>query len=275
MALTDFTYSKDVFQVVKCKSCDFHFTNPIPTEEEIGNYYKSEEYISHTSTSKGLVNKLYNLVRNFTLKQKVDLLKDLIPDLEKQHVLDFGSGTGHFLNKVKRASASAEGIEPDEDARKFALDNFSVNLHPTSFLDVLEEEKYAVITSWHVVEHIYHLKRDLLKLTNSIKKGGYYIIAVPNRESYDAKVYGSFWAAYDVPRHLYHFTEKDIVNLMEQFSFTKVKTIGMKFDSFYVSMLSEKYKGGSIVSAFVNGLKSNLKAKNGGFSSQIYIFRKN
>jgi predicted SAM-dependent methyltransferase len=127
---------------------------------------------------------------------------------------------------------------------------------------------------WHVLEHVYHLKRDIAELVRILKPDGSLIIAVPNMSSKDAKQYKEFWAAYDVPRHLYHFQKETIVNLMSQFNLSCKEILPMKFDSYYVSMLSEKYKNGKLVSGVLNGLKSNLDAKSGGFSSQIYVFRK-
>ncbi|MES2589856.1 MAG: class I SAM-dependent methyltransferase [Bacteroidota bacterium] len=270
--VTDNMITKEKFTIVKCSDCNFHFTNPIPSEDFIGKYYKGDAYVSHSSSKKGLINKIYNIVRSYTLNKKVALLKDLNVGNE---VLDIGAGTGHFLNACKQKGFSVIGLEPDEDARKFAKDNFKVDLFPLEKLTSIEESSKDIITMWHVLEHVYHLKRDFEILTKILKPSGRIIIAVPNLESYDAQVYSELWAAYDVPRHLYHFRKKDIENLANHFGFKVEKVKPMKFDSFYVSMLSEKYKNGSIVKAFINGFKSNSKAKDFGYSSQIYILSKN
>ncbi|HRO76396.1 MAG TPA: class I SAM-dependent methyltransferase [Crocinitomicaceae bacterium] len=272
MNVTDYMITKEEFTIQRCKKCDFHFTNPRPEESVNGNYYKSEDYISHSSTQKGVVNKLYNLVRSYTLKKKRKLIEKLT---NERNLLDIGSGTGHFLNECKTKGWNTLGLEPDTDARLFAKTNFNVELSPIEELYALEHEKYNVVTMWHVLEHVYHLQKDVSQIVSLIKKDGYFVIAVPNHKSWDAQQYQFFWAAYDVPRHLYHFSEDNVKALMQNFGMTHVKTLPMKFDSFYVSMLSEKYKNGSIVKAFFNGLKSNLKAKSGfGYSSQIYIFKK-
>lgn len=272
MEPTDNMISKEKFRIVSCLSCGFHFTNPIPTEEKIGLYYKSENYISHSSSKKGLVNKVYNIVRKYTLLKKIQLLRNLNVGNE---ILDIGAGTGHFLNACKSKGFSVFGLEPDEDARVFAKKQFNIELFPIENLENVEEDSKDIITMWHVLEHIYHLKRDFEKITKIIRKTGKIIIAVPNLESYDAQIYQELWAAYDVPRHLYHFRKKDIQNLAKQFHFKLEKVIPMKFDSFYISMLSEKYKRGSVFKALLNGLKSNMKATKFGYSSQIYILSKN
>lgn len=272
MTIKDHMITQEIFSIQRCSDCDFHFTNPRPTEEVIGHYYKSENYISHSSSKKGIINKLYNKVRSYTLKQKRHILEGLT---ENRNLLDIGSGTGHFFNECKNNGWNAIGLEPDNDARDFALTNFNIQLSPIERLYELEKAFVDVVTMWHVLEHVFHLKKDVEQIASLIKQDGYFIIAVPNRESWDAKYYKEFWAAYDVPRHLYHFSEKNMIQLVEQFGLKHHQTLPMKFDSFYVSMLSEKYIKGSLVKAFFNGLKSNRKAKSeGGFSSQIYIFKK-
>ena len=263
--------TKEVFTIQKCTSCGFHFTNPIPSEDAIGAYYKSEDYVSHSSTNKGLVNKLYNLVRTITLSKKVSLIRS---HSKGNSVLDIGSGTGHFLNACKQNGLDVQGLEPDNDARTFAKDNFDLDLEPLDNLLAIESDSKDVITMWHVLEHVYHLKRDIGQITRVLKQDGALFIAVPNMNSYDAKVYKEYWAAYDVPRHLYHFQENTIKQLFSQFDMVCVDVLPMKFDSYYVSMLSEKYKGGSIVKAFFNGWLSNMKSKSNGYSSQIYVFKK-
>jgi 2-polyprenyl-3-methyl-5-hydroxy-6-metoxy-1,4-benzoquinol methylase len=267
----DYTVSKKKFTIVKCEACDFHFTNPIPVAKEIGEYYKSESYISHSSSSKGLINKIYHKVRTYTLKQKVKLIQSKTNGLDH---LDIGAGTGHFINATTQAGFNTLGLEPDKDARQLANSTFKVNIQPLDELHKLEDNSRDVITLWHVLEHVYDLQKDVTKMTSILKEDGVMIVAVPNRNSYDAKKYKEFWAAYDLPIHLYHFVPNDIRNLFGQFNMEVKEVLPMKFDSYYVSMLSEKYKGGNIVSAFVTGLKSNMKADDESYSSQIYILKK-
>jgi 2-polyprenyl-3-methyl-5-hydroxy-6-metoxy-1,4-benzoquinol methylase len=273
MSLKDNMITKEDFNVVSCKSCGFHFTSPIPSIDDIGRYYKSEDYISHSSSKKGFINSIYNRVRNYTLKQKVKLVSDFSTG---KNLLDVGSGTGHFLNQAKLDGFSVQGLEPDSDAVDFAKQNFNIDLEPLSTLYHIEANSKDVITMWHVLEHVYDLQKDFTQLVNVLKPNACLVIAVPNMESYDANYYKEMWAAYDVPRHLYHFRKNDINFLAEKHNCKLIAVKPMKFDSFYVSMLSEKYKGGNIVKAFFVGLKSNMRAsKNGGYSSQIYILRKN
>lgn len=267
----DYTVSKETFSIVRCNACDFHFTNPIPPIEKIGNYYKSESYVSHSSTNKGIVNKLYQKVRKRTLKQKVKLVKRVGKGVD---VLDIGAGTGHFLNACKQGGLNPVGLEPDEDARKYALTNFDLVIRPIEDLYKLGDNTKDVITMWHVLEHVYNLRKDVEQIERVLKDDGTLIVAVPNRSSYDAKKYKAHWAAYDLPIHLYHFVPKDIATLFGQFGFELQEILPMKYDAFYVSMLSEKYKGGNLLRAFFTGLRSNWAADKSSYSSQIYILKK-
>jgi len=267
----DYTVSQDRFQIVKCSECGFHFTNPIPDETKIGEYYKAESYISHSSTNKGFINKLYQRVRKHTLKQKLKLIQR---SSRGKALLDIGAGTGHFLNTCQQAGYEVTGLEPDKDARAFALENFNLHLDPIEELYQQEEKSKDVITMWHVLEHVYHLKKDVKQIEKVLKADGTLIVAVPNMRSFDAQYYKEFWAAYDLPIHLYHFQPNDIRNLFATVGMEVKEVLPMKFDAYYVSMLSEKYKGGSMIRAFFNGWRSNMKAKSDSYSSQIYILKK-
>ena len=270
MDVKDHMITKENFVIVECDDCKFHFTNPIPSKENIGPYYKSEEYISHSSSNKGIINFLYNKVRVKTLRQKLCWIKN---EVKGRQLLDIGAGTGHFLNVAKADGYIVKGLEPDADAREFCKKEHSLDLFPQNHLYKLEDNSVDVITMWHVLEHVYDLQSDIKEMKRILKPGGVMFVAVPNMASYDAEYYKEFWAAYDVPRHLYHFKKKDIDKLFCINDFKMCKCLPMKFDSFYVSMLSEKYKGGNILKAAWIGFLSNLKARNGGFSSQVYVLK--
>jgi len=275
----DHTVSHKEFQIKRCKNCGFRFTSPRPNDEDLGAYYKAESYVSHSDTKKGLVNTLYHWVRSYTLIKKLQLVMHYT-GLKKGKILDYGAGTGAFLDTCKKNGWDATGIEPDADARKVMAEKFSISSHPSlkdaAGQNVLHD--FDVITAWHVLEHVPDLKETIEILRDTLKEKAKLIVAVPNPDSYDASVYKENWAAYDVPRHLWHFAPNDIERLMKDQGFKLIKTLPMVFDSYYVSMLSEQYKTGSkgLLKAFWTGLKSNLKANKTGkeFSSQIYIFQK-
>jgi 2-polyprenyl-3-methyl-5-hydroxy-6-metoxy-1,4-benzoquinol methylase len=270
----DYTVSQENFNIVSCKSCGFKFTNPRPENSVIGDYYKAEEYVSHSNTTKGVVNKLYHSVRNYTLKQKLKLISSYV---SRGTMLDYGCGTGMFLNVCKNDGWETYGMEPDDNARKMSIEKgLDVFSDKEKVSDRIADKKFNAITLWHVLEHVTDMEATLSFFKSKLNDDGVLIIAVPNHVSYDAQYYKEFWAAYDVPRHLHHFDINSMTSLVEKAGFKFKESKPMKFDSFYVSMLSEKYKTGSVnlVKAFLVGLTSNFKAKDThSYSSTIYIFK--
>lgn len=271
----DYTVSQETFNIVSCSACGFKYTSPRPSDDTIGQYYKSEDYVSHTNTKKGFINRLYHTVRSYTLKKKLGLIESFV---SRGTILDYGCGTGMFLNTCKEAGWKSFGFEPDSDARTIASKKgLSVFNTKESLALELGNAKFDVITLWHVLEHVTDLDDTLSFFKNHLSDKGTLIIAVPNYTSFDAQYYKEYWAGYDVPRHIYHFNLDSVSKLLSKFGFTHIKSLPMKFDSFYVSMLSEKYKTGSIryLNAFINGLRSNLRARDpNAYSSVIYIFKK-
>lgn len=270
----DHTVSQENFNIVSCKSCGFKFTNPRPDNTVLGNYYKAESYVSHTNSKKGIINKLYHTVRGYTLKQKIKLVSSYV---SRGTILDYGCGTGMFLAECKKSGWETFGMEPDNSARQIASEqNLNLFADKNTLQLHIAEKEFDAITLWHVLEHVTDMYNTLAFFKHKLKSNGVLIIAVPNHESYDAEFYKEYWAAYDVPRHLHHFDLKSIKTLLENSGFQLVETKPMKFDSFYVSMLSEKYKTGTVnlSHAFKIGMRSNMKAKDSSsYSSTIYIFQ--
>lgn len=270
----DYTVSKENFYIVSCKSCGLKLTNPRPSEEEIGRYYQSEEYISHSNTQRRIIDKVYHLVRKITIRGKLNLINSL--QSNKGSILDIGCGTGMFLNICKENGWQIAGIEPDTGARQLAIENTKETIEG-KILGSFDKKTFSVITMWHVLEHIHRLEDTLTWIEEKLNADGTLIVAVPNFASKDAHIYNSVWAAYDVPRHLYHFSQNTMEALMKQHGLKIIKTLPMKFDSYYVSMLSTKYRDGTInyVEALKSGITSNLKANTSGeYSSLIYIIKK-
>jgi SAM-dependent methyltransferase len=269
----DYTVSHEQFQIVECKQCGFLFTNPRPLQENLGKYYKSSAYVSHSDTSEGLINKVYKQVRKITLNQKYNLVK---PYLENNNLLDIGSGAGAFLKYVNGKGVNTFGIEPDNETREASIHKYGVDVREESALFNFEKDFFSVITMWHVLEHVPNLEERILDIKRILWPTGRLFIAVPNHTSFDAKYYKEHWAAFDVPRHLYHFSPVTIRKLFNKHNMVLEQIIPMKFDSFYVSMLSEQYKNGkpNLLNGILSGLKSNFKAENDSYSSQIYVFKR-
>lgn len=275
--IKDYSVSEALFELWSCANCTAMFTQNVPDVESIGAYYQSENYISHSDTQKGLINSLYHLVRNYTLKRKRTLIKRA-SGLRKGRLLDVGAGTGAFAHTMLAAGWEVTALEPDKGAATVAKKKYGLSLMPYETLFKLED-RFDVITLWHVLEHVHDLQGYLNRFNALLKPGGKLIIAVPNYKSEDRRHYGSFWAAWDVPRHLYHFSPLSMEMLLKRHGFTLASVKPMWFDSFYVSLLSEKYKSGknNFLRAFCWGIRSNWAAfrKTERCSSVIYIARQN
>lgn len=272
----DYTVTSESFGIWQCANCSLRFTQNIPGIEDIGRYYRSENYISHTETSKGLVNWLYLRVRKYTLSSKRKFIEDE-GGVKKGSLLDIGAGTGAFVHHMKTNSWNVEGVEPDGGAIERASREYQLSLKPSSALFTFNNQSFDAVTMWHVLEHVHDLHGYIMQIKKIIKPGGTIFIAVPNYTSYDAEYYRSSWAAYDVPRHLYHFSPASMHELMKKHGLVVKKMQPMWFDSFYVSLLSEKYSTGSasIIKGFWKGLRSNMKAFSNKrrASSIIYVIR--
>ncbi len=277
LTCTDFFVSGEKFGIKACDSCGFKITENIEDEDNIGKYYESENYISHSNTTKGLVNSVYHSVRKYMLRRKRKLVEKSTK-LKTGKILDVGTGTGFFLNEMKLKGWQVTGTEKSQDAREFSKKEFGLDTLETEELFKLKNESFDVITLWHVLEHIHRINENMQKFKELLMPSGKLIIAVPNHTSYDARHYKEFWAAWDVPRHIWHFSPEQMKQLGEKHGLKLAGLQTMPFDSFYVSLLSEKYKKSKLT--LLNGLffgkiswwESIFKPAN--CSSLIYIFEK-
>lgn len=271
LQIPDHSVSHETFSVYRSEELDLLATYPQPAPEQLGKYYESDDYISHTDGKRSLFERLYHMVKSYALKQKCKLLDRFAT---KGRLLDIGAGTGDFLVAARSKGWEVTGFEPNDKAAAIAR---SKDVALSSDTDTLPSSTFGAITMWHVLEHVPDPKAQLDELHRLLKPGGVAFVAVPNFRSFDAAHYGTFWAAYDVPRHLWHFSQTSIKALAKQTSFDLVEVLPMKFDAFYVSLLSEKYQTGQMrfISAFLTGWRSNRSAaRTGEYSSLIYVLKK-
>ena len=278
LSAVDHTVSHETFAIWQCERCSLRFTQDVPDEGSIGPYYKSDNYISHSNTSKGIVNRLYHLVRRETLAEKYRLVASATR-LKQGKLLDIGAGAGAFVGYMQSREWEVTGLEPDATARGVAWNDHQVQLLDIGQLFSLTQDGFDAITLWHVLEHVHDLHGYIEQLKMLIRRSGRIFIAVPNYTSYDGRVYQGNWAAYDVPRHLYHFSPAAMQTLVDGHGLQLLGSQPMWFDSFYISMLSEKYRGngrGNMVRAGMTGLVSNARAfvDKSRCSSLIYVVSK-
>lgn len=271
LTVQDHSVSQEIFNLYYDSNLDMLVTQPQPSLDELGKYYESDDYISHTDSKRSLFEKAYHVVKGIALKNKLNLIN--LEQSSKGAILDIGAGTGDFLAVAKQNGWSTTGIEPSPKAKSIAISKGISFVENTTDL---ANHSFDVITMWHVLEHVPDLDFQIKELKRLLKPSGTLIVAVPNFKSFDANHYGKFWAAYDVPIHFWHFSKKAIELLFAKENMKLKKVLPMKFDSFYVSLLSEKYKNGKMnfIKAFFIGLKSNLKAVSSKeYSSHIYVLK--
>lgn len=275
--------SGEEFTLVRCEDCDFLFTQNFPDQSIIGSYYESTDYISHSDTHKGIVNNLYHQVRKSMINRKATILRNALKynkiDIRSPRLLDIGTGTGYFSYSMQEKGWKVTATEANETARLFALKKFNFNILPIQSLADFKPKSFEVITLWHVLEHIQDLHQTVDRLKELLIDDGVLILALPNHSSKDAQHYKDAWAAYDAPRHLWHFKPDTLRQLANQHGFEVVKKYAMPFDTYYVSMLTEKelHHHMPFLKGMFNGLISHMKSLFSGVdssSSVIYILNK-
>ena len=269
----DHSVSGEMFEIYNCSQCLYAATSPQPSASEIGKYYATEEYVSHSDTTEGIVNKLYHQIRKYNTKNKVSHVNKSAK--EQGLILDMGCGTGYFLSIAKQCGWRVEGVEVSDIARSHAEQRIGQKINTSLEALLTEEQRFDAITLWHVFEHLDDINTSFDQLKQLLKPQGVLIFALPNPASFDAQHYQQYWAAYDVPRHLSHFKPETIKQLSQKHGMKVTSIKPMRFDAFYISMLSEKLKGSGklsvLLKGFWNGLRSNCKAgKTRDYSSVIY-----
>jgi len=268
----DFFLTQEVFSIQQCVSCGFRFVNPRPDNEEIDRYYQSTEYISHDAEKSDLISRIYRMARKISIHGKYAIVNFYC---QKGQILDIGCGTGEFLRYCHSKGFEVKGIEPNEKARTYARITNAINVSEKLVSLSAMHGSFTCITMWHVLEHIHDLNDLIVEVKKLLSPGGVFIVAVPNSNSWDAIHYGKYWAAYDVPRHLYHFTKDTVLKLASNHDLEVRKIHPQRLDAYYVSMLSEKYKTGKVsyINFLMNGFWSNIQARkhNTGHSSLIFV----
>jgi SAM-dependent methyltransferase len=274
----DFMITGEEFSVCVCHTCQFHFTSPRPFEQDLSKYYEPIKYLSHSSHKFSLVEWLYSLAKKYTLRWKLKKINQFKTSTSNISLLDIGCGNGDFLRYAKKNKLKVTGVESSDVMRENVNNRTGITIHKS--IDSITVDKFDIITLWHVLEHIYALDDTFIKIKSLLQTNGIIFVALPNRNSADAIEYNTYWAGWDVPRHIWHFSKNDIHRICEKHGLNIREVMPMKLDAYYVSMLSERYKRKnqnllSMLAGFYKGLISNIKAgKNQEYSSLLYVLTK-
>jgi 2-polyprenyl-3-methyl-5-hydroxy-6-metoxy-1,4-benzoquinol methylase len=240
--VTDWLVSKEVFTISQCDNCKFKFTANAPVEQNIGPYYNSEEYVEHSDTKSGVIYTVYHYARNLMLRFKLNKIKSMTSG---KKLLDVGSGSGYFINHMKQNGYEVTGVEISDKAVELCNSKFGIKANsPADFLAEKLDKDFDIISLWHVFEHVYTFNEYFDLFAKSLKKDGTLILALPNSNSADAQIYKDHWAAYDTPRHLWHFTPATLSRFAEARGFEVVKKYRLPLDPFFNAMVSASYKKG-------------------------------
>ena len=271
----DFLTTNRKFKIARDKETGILKTAPTPSKQDLLSYYNSDTYASHQEKANTLLLWLYVSIRKTTMKSKTKLISAI--STKTGALLDLGCGLGDFLLAAQAQGWNSNGIEPNHKAKTIAKKNTGREIYSTIQEAQKTNKKYDVITMWHSLEHVLDLSSTVKFLHNSTKKKGKIVVAVPNHKSFDAKYYKNFWAAYDTPRHIWHFDQKSIINLFEKEGFILEKKRRMMWDAFYISILSEKHKRNRLIyfrAAIIGAVSNFLSLFTGESSSLTYVFSK-
>ena len=277
LQLKDYFLTQEPFEIVECDDCHLLYTTPRPAADEIGKYYQSENYYSHQENKKGFIPRLYEAIKKVNIKHKFEVATNDLKLESGGKMLEIGCGVGDFLHYAEQQGWECYGAEPSEDAVKILQTKTKIKVVKPEQIENFPDASFDLICMWHVLEHVADLKWQIAQLKRLLKPNGRIVIALPNYKSYDAQYYNDKWAAYDVPRHLNHFSEEFMRKELNNCGLAYNKSERLVWDSFYISYLSEQYSqhNFALLRGGWRGLLSNLKArKSGQYSSLVYVFKK-
>ena len=268
MKIKDHFLSGEFFELVKDHHYEYYKTKPDVGIEQLSKYYDSEAYLSHQENTKGIKSFIYNIVKKYMFTRKYKWISKYV---KKGNWLDFGAGTGEFLAFLPSKHWNKMAFELNRNAIQ------KIKSKDLRYISDYQQHdtSYDVISAFHAIEHVLDIQEWFNFLKRVARRNAIIAVAVPNYKAYDAKYYQENWAAYDVPRHRYHFSKDSIRRLFRENGFEILDEKPMPLDAYYISIISETYKGKrNLFNALRVGLLSNLKALSSKeYSSNLFIFR--
>ncbi len=203
--------SREVFSLIRCTDCGLGQTEPIP--DDIGRYYGAAYHGGrHGSTAQ------------FRARRRVSLVESALgSSLSGKRVLDIGCGDGTFLLATAARGAVVAGTEYSPDlARSQGLTVYG------SLDEIPSDEKFDAITMWHTLEHMVDPRVDVAYARDHVSPDGVFVVAVPNAGGLQARFSGRYWFHLDVPRHLFHFSDRSLRTMLSRHDFSVHKRWDME-----------------------------------------------
>ncbi len=200
--------TKSKYGIVKCKNCDFVFTTPILSEQELETYYKKFDYKDILSAER---------IIRLDAKKSLGKINKYIKT--KGDLLDVGCGRGYFLDEARKLGWSSYGVDVSELVTEYARNKLHLTIFHSDIFSFKSKQTFDLITLNQVIEHFVNPERLINKCSEFLTSGGLLYIATPNVESISAKVLKDNFDHYIPPEHVSYFSQHTLRKLLKKLGF--------------------------------------------------------
>lgn len=186
------------FPVVECVNCGLVYVNPRPAADDVARYYPPGYHDGRDDAKH---------VERYALQYSYIELYTF------DKVLDIGCARGDWLDYIIQQKPGLElhGVDAFSDSVNYDSIKFQNSLLNDA---TLESNYFELVTAWAVLEHVHNPTVYFEVISRVLKKGGKFVFLVTNSES----CYGKYAYCEDIPRHLYHFSEKTVTKYAQKFA---------------------------------------------------------
>jgi 2-polyprenyl-3-methyl-5-hydroxy-6-metoxy-1,4-benzoquinol methylase len=207
------------WSIVRCRECGGGWTAPLPDQRQLASFYPPA-YLGDTESR---LEQFFSgrLQRTRSWRNELEKVKLVERFIGGGTILDVGCADGTFLWALNARNWTRHGVEHIKEVVRLVSARMP-GLHLTAgdiFASSLHEGQFDVISLWHVFEHLVEPGRVLDRLFGLLKPGGWLFIAAPNIDSLQAHLFRQYWFAFDVPRHVFHFSPSSLRRLLARSGF--------------------------------------------------------
>lgn len=194
----------DNYTLLRCAACSLVWLDRPPAPEEMHEHY-TDAYHKLISTAGGKTDKRWSVRKS-----------DLAQHKQSGALLDLGCSSGSFLASMQSDSWKLYGVEMSAECAKTAEARCGAQVFVGNVLDApFPAESFDVITCFDVLEHLFEPRKVMEKVAQWLKPGGIFFVQVPNIDSAEARVFGTYWHGLELPRHLFHYSPESLKFLAE------------------------------------------------------------